>query len=44
MQLRRRSSRNRNQIYNIHPDEIGENDNEKYEDYQNKRRKQNYRK
>ena len=29
-----RSNRNQNQRYNIHPDEIGENDNEKDEDYQ----------
>ena len=36
MQGVRRSSRNRNQRYNIHPDEIGENDDEKDKDYQNK--------
>ena len=35
MQNVRRSNRNRNQRYNIHPDEIGENDDEKDEDYQN---------
>ena len=34
IQIVRRSNRNRNQRYNIHPDEIGENDNEKDEDYQ----------
>ena len=35
MQDVRRSNRNRNQRYNIHPDEIGENDDAKDEDYQN---------
>ena len=34
----RRSSRTRNQRYNIHPDDIGENDDEKDKDYQNKNR------
>ena len=34
MQIVRRSNRNRNQRYNIHPDEIGENDDEKDEDDQ----------
>ena len=38
MQGVRRSSRNRNQRYNIHPDEISENNDEKDEDYQNKNR------
>ena len=38
MQNVRRSNRNRNQRYNIHPDEFGENDDEKYENYQNKSR------
>ena len=33
MQIVRRSNRNRNQRYNIHPDEIGECDDEKDEDY-----------
>ena len=33
-QIVRRSNRNRNQRYNIHPDEIGENDDEKDKDYQ----------
>ena len=35
MQDVRRSNRNRNQRYNIHSNEIGENDDEKDEDYQN---------
>ena len=34
MQIVRRSNRNQNQRYDIHPDEIGENDYEKDEDYQ----------
>ena len=34
MQSVRRSNRNRNQRYNISPDEIGENDDEKDEDDQ----------
>ena len=38
MQGMRRSSRIRNQRYNIHPDKIGENDDEKDEDYRNKNR------